>query len=82
MVDPTAFDFYAMDCYRQLAEDKMAGHLAEEALRASTDFDGTERAPMRNTEPRVTLGVIAARQGDIGSPSCQDSLGMRRIGLA
>ena len=34
VVDPTAFDFYAMDCYRQLAEDKMAGHLAEEALRA------------------------------------------------
>jgi len=27
VVDPTKFDFYAMDCYRQLAEDKMAGHL-------------------------------------------------------
>jgi tetratricopeptide (TPR) repeat protein len=65
VVDPTKFDFYAMDCYRQLAEDKMAGHLAEEVLRASTDFDGAERAPMRNTEARITLGVIAARQGDI-----------------
>ena len=61
VVDPTKFDFYAMDCYRQLAEDKMAGHLAEEVLRASTDFDGAERAPMRNTEARVSLGVIAAR---------------------
>jgi uncharacterized protein (DUF1697 family) len=61
VVDPTKFDFYAMDCYRQLAEDKMAGHLAEEVLRASTDFDGAERAPMRNTEARVNLGVIAAR---------------------
>jgi hypothetical protein len=33
VVDPTKFDLYAMDCYRQLAEDKMAGHLAEEVLR-------------------------------------------------
>jgi hypothetical protein len=50
---------------RAAAEDKMAGHLAEEVLRASTDFDGAERAPMRNTEARITLGVIAARHGDI-----------------
>jgi tetratricopeptide (TPR) repeat protein len=65
VVDPTKFDFYAMDCYRQLAEDKMAGHLAEEVLQASTDFDGTERVPMRSAEARITLGVVAARQGDI-----------------
>jgi tetratricopeptide (TPR) repeat protein len=65
VVDPTKFDFYAMDCYRQLAEDKMAGTLADEVIRSSTDFDGTERAPMRTAEARVTLGVIAAREGDI-----------------
>jgi hypothetical protein len=65
VVGPSKFDFYAMDCCRQLAEDKMAGHLAEEVLQASTDFDGTERVPMRNTEARITLGVVAARQGDI-----------------
>ena len=65
VVDPTKFDFYAMDCYRMLAEDKLAGTLADEVIRASTDFDGTERAPMRTAEARVTLGVIAARQGDI-----------------
>jgi len=65
VVDPTKFDFYAMDCYRQLAEDKMAGHLADEVIQASTDFDGTERAPMRTAEARITLGVIAARQGDL-----------------
>ena len=47
VVDPTKFDFYAMDCYRHLAEDKMAETLAEEVIQASTDFDGTERAPMR-----------------------------------
>jgi hypothetical protein len=40
-------------------------HLAEEVLRAGTDFDGSERSPMRNAEARVTLGVTAARQGDL-----------------
>jgi hypothetical protein len=39
--------------------------LADEVIRSSTDFDGTERAPMRTAEARVTLGVIAAREGDI-----------------
>jgi hypothetical protein len=65
VVDPTKFDFYAMDCYRMLAEEKMAENLADEVIRASTDFDGTERAPMRLAEARITLGVVAARQGDI-----------------
>jgi hypothetical protein len=54
-----------MDCYRQLAEDKMAETLADEVILSSTDFDGTERAPMRTAEARVTLGVRAAREGDI-----------------
>jgi hypothetical protein len=65
VVDPTKFDFYAMDCYRMLAEDKMAKMLAEEVIHASTDFDGTERAPMRLAEARITLGVVAAREGDL-----------------
>ncbi|MBV9092362.1 MAG: XRE family transcriptional regulator [Streptosporangiaceae bacterium] len=65
VVDPTKFDFYAMDCYRHLAEDKMASTLATEVIHASTDFDGTERAPMRLAEARITLGVAAARQGDL-----------------
>ena len=47
-----------------LSEDKLAENLAEEVIRASTDFDGTERAPMRLAEARVTLGVVAARRGD------------------
>ncbi|MFG3043117.1 XRE family transcriptional regulator, partial [Streptomyces sp. NPDC048330] len=28
-------------------------------------FDGTERAPMRISEARVTLGVVAGRAGDL-----------------
>lgn len=65
VVDPAKFDFYAMDCYRLVGEDKLASTLAEEVLRAGTDFDGTERMPMRNSEARVTLGVTAARAGDL-----------------
>ncbi|MFE2192078.1 XRE family transcriptional regulator [Streptomyces olivaceus] len=65
VVDPAKFDFYAMDCYRLVGEDKLARALAEEVLRAGTDFDGTERSPMRNAEARVTLGVTAAREGDL-----------------
>jgi tetratricopeptide (TPR) repeat protein len=65
VVDPTKFDFYTMDCYRHLAEDRLAETLANEVIQASTDFDGTERAPMRLAEARITLGVIAARQGDL-----------------
>jgi hypothetical protein len=65
VVDPTKFDFYAMDCYRALANNKMAENLADEVIQASTDFDGRERAPMRLAEARITLGVIRAREGDL-----------------
>lgn len=65
VVDPTKFDFYSMDCYRHLAKDRMAEMLASEVIQASTDFDGTERTPMRLAEARITLGVVAARQGDL-----------------
>ena len=65
VVDPTKFDFYAMDCYRLLTDDRMAENLANEVIRASTDFDGRERAPMRLAEAHMTLGVVAARQGDL-----------------
>ena len=41
VVDPTKFDFYAMDCYRMLAEDKLTETLADEVIRSSTDFDGS-----------------------------------------
>ena len=43
----------------------MAETLASEVIRASTDFDGTERAPMRQAEAHITLGVVAARRGDL-----------------
>lgn len=65
VVDPAKFDFYAMDCYRLANENKLAHTLAQEVLRSGTDFDGSERTPMRNAEARVTLGVTAAREGNL-----------------
>ena len=64
-MDPTKFDFHAMDCYRTLAHNKMAETLAKEVIQASTDFDGRERAPMRLAEARITLSVVRAREGDL-----------------
>ncbi|MGH3646657.1 MAG: XRE family transcriptional regulator [Micromonosporaceae bacterium] len=65
VVDPGKFDFYAMDCYRLLGEDRLATAYAEEVIRAGTDWDGAERSPMRIAEARITLGVAAARQGEL-----------------
>lgn len=65
VVDPSKYDFYVMDCYRRLSEDRLAANYADETLRVGTNFDGTDRSPMRNAEARVTMGVVAARQGDL-----------------
>lgn len=63
VVDPTKFDFYVMDCYRHLGEDSMAHSLADSVIQASTDFDGTERAPMRIAEARITQGCRRCPRG-------------------
>jgi tetratricopeptide (TPR) repeat protein len=72
VVDPAKWDFYSMDCYRILGstdtastENKLAGTYAAEILRAGIDSNGFERTPMRNAEARITLGTIAAREGDL-----------------
>jgi tetratricopeptide (TPR) repeat protein/transcriptional regulator with XRE-family HTH domain len=65
VVDPDKFDFYAMDCYRLAQEDRLAEIYAQEVLRKGTAPDGTELFPMRMAEAHVTLGVVAARRGDL-----------------
>lgn len=77
VVDPAKFDFYKMDCYRKVGEDQLAVQLASEVIRASTDWDGTERSPMRIAEARITLAVAAARGGDLDSAL---SYGERALG--
>jgi tetratricopeptide (TPR) repeat protein len=65
VVDPEKWDFYTMDAYRHVGADQLAATYANEVIRTSTDLDGTERKPMRTAEARVTLGVVAARRGDL-----------------
>ena len=77
VVDPAKFDFYRMDCYRHVGEDQLAEQLAGVVIRASTNWDGTERAPMRIAEARITLAVAAARSGDLDSAL---SYGERALG--
>ncbi len=57
-------------------QQAMAETLADEVIQASTDFDGRERAPMRLTEARITLGVVKAREGDLEGAV---DLGMRAL---
>ena len=65
VVDPDKFDFYAMDCYRLIGDDKLAEMHAREIIRKTTNADGTSSSPMRSAEARLTLGVVAARNGDL-----------------
>jgi tetratricopeptide (TPR) repeat protein len=72
VVDPAKQDSYAMDCYRILGstdsagtDNKLAAAYATEILRTGIDSAGFELSPMRNAEARITLAVIAARQGDL-----------------
>jgi tetratricopeptide (TPR) repeat protein len=63
-IDATKWHFYEMDAYRNLGNDSLASVYAEEVLRVGVASDGTERSPMRNSEARLTLGLVAARNGD------------------
>lgn len=65
VIDPTKWHFYEMDAYRNIGKDALAQVYAEEVLRLGTSETGEERSPMRNAEARITLGVIAARAGDL-----------------
>lgn len=65
VVDPSKWDFYTQDCYRHVGEDDLARVYAEEVIQTGTDFDGTVLRPMRVAEAEITLGVVAARRGDL-----------------
>lgn len=65
VVDPDKFDFYAMDCYRLIGDDKLAEMHASEIIRKTMNPDGTSQSPMRTAEARLTLAVVAARNGEL-----------------
>lgn len=65
VVDPSKYDFYVMDCYRHIGDDRRARELSNEVIRASTGFNNHDRWLMRIAEAQITLGVAAAREGDL-----------------
>jgi hypothetical protein len=65
VIDPDKFDYYAMDCYRLIGDNDLAEMHAREIIRKSTNSDGSANAPMRIAESQLTLGVVAARRGDL-----------------
>lgn len=65
VIDPDKWDFYAMDAYRIAGDDERAEHHARQVLALGTAADGAEKAPMRMAEARLTLGVVAARAGEL-----------------
>ncbi|MGH3274953.1 MAG: helix-turn-helix domain-containing protein [Streptosporangiaceae bacterium] len=65
VVDPAKWDFCQMDCYRITGQDELARATAAEVLRANVDPARRDRAPMRSAEARLTLGIVAARDGDL-----------------
>ena len=65
IIDHEKFDYYAMDCYRVVGDDAMAEAKAREVLRRSAPEGQAPVAPMRTAEATLTLGVVAARTGDL-----------------
>jgi tetratricopeptide (TPR) repeat protein len=65
VIDPTKWDFYAMDCYRIGGDNTRAAEHAQEIIRLSQRPDGSDRSPMRATEARLTLSIVSLRDGDI-----------------
>jgi hypothetical protein len=65
VIDPTKWDFYAMDCYRLVGDNERAAEHAEAVLKLSRKADGSERSPMRASEARLTLAVASLQSGDV-----------------
>nr|MDT0663421.1 XRE family transcriptional regulator [Micromonospora sp. DSM 115978] len=65
VIDPAKWDFYTMDCYRHVGDDRLAEMYANEVIRSSTAPDGTIVKPMRVAEAHITRGVVAARRNDL-----------------
>jgi hypothetical protein len=48
-----------------VGNDTLAEMHARETIRKVTSFDGRDLSPMRTAEAQITLGVVAARRGDL-----------------
>ncbi|PKW19269.1 helix-turn-helix transcriptional regulator [Saccharopolyspora spinosa] len=65
VVDPAKADFYAVDVYRMLDMREAATEYADRVIDYCERPDGTIRSPMRRSEALLTLGTVAARNGEL-----------------
>lgn len=65
VIDPAKADFYQLDCYRWLGVGDVAEQYADRVLDYCRLPDGSVRSPMRRSEALLTLGVVAARRGEL-----------------
>ena len=66
-VDPSKYDFYAMDCYRELGDDTLSLAMAKAVQQSSVGPDGSVISPMRLAEAELTLAAVEARAGEVES---------------
>jgi hypothetical protein len=64
-VDPGKWDYYAMDVHRLAGDDDLTRLYASTVIADSLAPDGHELAPMRIAECRLSLAIVAAREGDL-----------------
>jgi hypothetical protein len=77
VVDPSKWDFYAMDAYRRAGDDARAEEHAHIVIAENTTPDGILRAPMRVAESKLTLATVASRRADLEQAF---QLGMEALG--
>jgi hypothetical protein len=65
VIDPGKLDFYAMEVARTSGNDQAASEYANEVLRPGAAIDGEDTSPMRMSEARLTLAMVAARRNDL-----------------
>ena len=75
-IDPAKWDYYAMDVHRLAGDDALTRHYAGTVIRDSVSPDGAELSPMRISESRLSLAVVAGREGDLEQAV---SLGMQAL---
>jgi hypothetical protein len=67
VIDPSKASTFRVDCYRWLGDDRRVERHAGEVLARwdRPDDDTADRRPMRVSAARLSLGVVAARGGDL-----------------
>lgn len=63
VIDPKKLDFYEMDAYRLAGDDARTKEYGEIVVRDHPDGDGG--FPMRVTQAKLALALVAAREGDL-----------------